>query len=406
MPPLTSRHAKHAKNMSLFTLHAESDFAPRRQSETYSQYLERSSHSIAAAIRRLLDTWLSAYPSAERSEIVARFRSRDDTHFQSAFFELFLYTVLSKIGYEIEVHPMIAGSTRRRPDFLLHGSAGERTYLEAVLATELSKEEQGGEALIAAFLDRINAFESPNFFVNVKWNRRPKSAPPVSEIRGELLAWLGSLDPDVCEESLRTSGLDRLPILRWEHGGWKVRFQAHPKSARLRGQPNVPTLGIQMGGIRRSNASKAIRHALKRKVSRYGKLGCPFIVAVNSLEPAMDAFAINEALFGTEQIAFVMGPDGAEQAELNRADDGVLIGTRSARNTRISAILLATGLVPTTIASTDSSLCLYHNPWAEFPYHGPLCRLPQVKAENGKFIMASGLQTKDLLDVDPAWLYE
>lgn len=392
--------------MTVFPLTTRSDSRPRRQSETYSQYLGRSSHSIAVAIRRLLDDWLSAYPEAEYAEMVARFRSGDETLFQSAFFELFLYTLLCKIGYEVEIHPPVAGSTGTRPDFLLLGPNREGVYLEAVLSTETSKEERAGKALRDVLLDGLSDLESPDFFVNVKWRGQPKSAPPIARLKRELLTWLNSLDPGHCEELLRTSGLRGLPELQWEHDGWRVKFQAHPKSARLRGQPDVPTLGIQMPEIRQSNASKAIRKALKRKASRYGKLDCPFVVAVNSLQPAIDRLSIEEALFGAEQITFAVDQEGNEEVELCRADDGVLIGNGQARNTRISAILVAVSLVPTTIASTDSSLYLYHNPWAARLYDGPLCRLTQVKAEAGKLVTINGLQAKDLLDVDPSWLYK
>lgn len=392
--------------MSIFSLDNQSDLRPRRHSETYSQYLGRSSHSIAVAIRRLLESWISAYPEAERAEMVARLRSGNDIAFQSAFFELFLYILLSKVGYEVEIHPEIAGLTRARPDFLLHGPSGERVYLEAVLVTEMSEQERAGKALRDVLLDGLNDLESPNFFVNAKWRGQPGSAPSISRLKRDILSWLNSLDPTHCEELLRTSGLRGLPTFRWEHDGWLVKFQAHPKTTKLRGKSGVPTLGIQMPEIRRSNASKAMRKALKKKASRYGRLGCPFVVAVNSLHHTMDRISIDEALFGTEQVTFLADQEGNEKVALDRAGDGVLVGNDQVRNTRISAIFVAVSLVPTTIASNDSSLYFYHNPWAEWPYDGPLCRLTQVKAESGKLVVISGMQAKDLLDVDPGWLYE
>lgn len=390
----------------IFSPETQSDLKPRRHSETYSQYLGRSSHSVAVAIRKLLDGWIGVYPEAHRAELIARFRSGDDILFQSTFFELFLYILLLKAGYEVEIHPAITGSKRTRPDFLLHGPNGERTFLEAVLVNELSGEERAGKALRNVLFDGLNDLESPNFFVNAKWRGQPGSAPSIFRLKRDVSTWLDSLDPAQCEEALKASGLRGLPTLQWEHDGWKVKFQAHPKSARLRGEPGVPTLGIQMPEIRQSNTSEAIRKALKKKASRYGKLGCPFVVAVNSLQHTADRLSIAEALFGTEQVTFLVDQEDNEEMELGRAGDGVLVGNNQVRNTRISAILVAVSLVPTTIASTDSSLCLYHNPWAEWPYTGPLCRLTQVKADAGELVTIRGAQAKDLLDIDPGWLYE
>lgn len=44
------------------------------------------------------------YPGDDKNDLRARFRKRDDNH-ESAFFELFLYEVVRRLGLNPEVHP-------------------------------------------------------------------------------------------------------------------------------------------------------------------------------------------------------------------------------------------------------------------------------------------------------------
>ncbi len=392
--------------MTVFSPSLEPDPMPRRQSESYSQYLVRSHHSVAIALRKLLNAWTDAYPEAARTDLLARFRSGDDILFLSAFFELYLYVLLSKLDYEMEIHPRIGGTRDNRPDFLLHGRTGERAYLEAVLATETSEIDRARQALKNVLIDTLNDMNSPNFFINMKMRGLPTSPLSTSRLKRDLRLWLDSLDPDLCLEILRKADFEQLPEFFWEDDGWRVKFQAHPKSAGLRGQANVRTVGIQDTGIRRVDPAKALRKALKKKASRYGELEHPYVVAVNFVQPFADMIAVEEALFGTELMDVSSDRLGKVTFEIDRGEDGVLIGGGKPRNTRLSAVLIAVSLHPTTIASTDSSIYLYHNPWAEKPYMGPLERLTQFRVEDGKRLRIPGSPGKDILGIGPEWLYE
>ncbi|HEY2293383.1 MAG TPA: hypothetical protein VGM86_21995 [Thermoanaerobaculia bacterium] len=358
------------------------------------------------AIRKLLDAWIAGYPEVGGTEILSRFRSGDDTLFLSAFFELYIYTLLSRLGYGMEVHPSVRAGGEKRPDFLLHGPDKERLYLEAILATETSAADRARQSLRSMLVDILNDMESPNFFVNMKTKGLPNSAPSTVRLKRDLRLWLDSLDPDLCLEMLRRSDFDQLPEFEWEHDGWRVKFQAHPKSVNLRGKSNVRTIGIQQSGIRRVDPAKALRKALKTKISRYGELEYPYVVAVNFTQPFADIIAVEEALFGTELMSMAEDQAGKVSLELERAGDGILIGNGKPRNTRLSAVLIAISLHPTTIASTDSSIFLYHNPWAKRPYEGPLERLTHYRVEEGRRVRIPGLPGKDILGVDPSWLYE
>lgn len=85
-----------------------------------------------------------------------------------------------------------------------------------------------------------------------------------------------------------------------------------------------------------------------------------------------------EALFGKEQ--FFISKNAP--CSMIRSGDGALLD-RSGRPiyTRVSAILIADGILPWNIASND--VCLYHNPWATAPCQGKITQFSQAIAIDG-----------------------
>ena len=61
-------------------------------------YLICSARQEVSHIRDLLKVWFSRYPISAQADLCGRFRSPDDTPHRSAFFELFLHALFSRLG--------------------------------------------------------------------------------------------------------------------------------------------------------------------------------------------------------------------------------------------------------------------------------------------------------------------
>ena len=141
----------------------------------------------------------------------------------------------------------------------------------------------------------------------------------------------------------------------------------------------------------------SVRKALRRKGAKYGDLEAPYIIAVNYLSGwSFDKISHMAALFGGEEFHHQRG---AKELEIRRRRDGFWAGPQGPRHTRVSAVLLCK-VAPWSVA--DAFLCLYHNPWAQYPYSGELTRLPQA-VPGIKMNWLEGVRSGELLGLAPNW---
>lgn len=121
------------------------DPTPKRRSESFSQYLRRSTDGVATAVREIVNAWIGKYPEQNRDQLARRLRA--SKQFESAFFELFMHELLHKLGYVVEAHPPVQSGSAKRPDFCLKGPANEVCYLEATLATDEPESSRSADSL-------------------------------------------------------------------------------------------------------------------------------------------------------------------------------------------------------------------------------------------------------------------
>lgn len=152
---------------------------------------------------------------------------------------------------------------------------------------------------------------------------------------------------------------------------------------------------------------RALRDAILDKATRYGDVKDPYVVAVNAVSQDLDDIAIGEALFGKETFIFPIRGDGMlhdeadDQPRLRRLPDGAWTSSSGPRNTRVSAVLIVSHLMPWTIATAQPRL--YHNPRARRPYTGELTRLPQAVPHAGRMEKRDGVSAANLFGLSQGW---
>lgn len=372
---------------------------PASHSEDRFAYYNRSSRPGVASIRAALQQWFERYPQEHQSELWARFRSRNDRHFDSTFFELFLHELLLRLKCKVEVHPSPASAGGKSPDFLVTPEAGQEFYLEAIVATGRSTEEVSREAIIDLVYDQIDKLESPNFFVHVRnVEGLSNSQPSGKRVRAFLKKRIDSLDPDVVAKEYTDRLLD-FPSWFYEEEGLTIEFGVVPKSPEGRLKEGGRAIGVFPMKTRWGSDAPSIRDAVTKKGGRYGELEVPYVIAVNAItEWGLDHIDAMEALFGTE--TFLFAP-GVTEPRMVRKPDGAFRNKAGPAYTRVSAVLLAFGAHPPSLASLP--VRLYHNPWAQNPYSGPLCQLDQAVPEGDTMHRVSGTTIAALFGFPSDW---
>jgi len=393
--------------MRLFDEAVRTDDSAMGFAEPEFVFLNRCSRTEWNIIREELETWFSRYPPDNQTELHSRFRSNNDNNFRSAFFELFLYELLTKMGCTAEVHPELGNDTTKRPDFLVQAPSKTDFYLEACLATDQSDEQAGAKARMNNVYDLLNQkLSSPNFFIGMDLYGAPTTQPSANKIISFLEKELKPLDPDEIGQRYENSGVGALPKWSYEHEGWRIVFWPIPKSKEARGISDIRPIGVWGPGVAQAiRPQDAIRSAVVDKASAYGQLDKPYVIAVNALGEYVQGrlISVTQALFGTEGVGGKVSPD-LESTEIKpiRLPDGAFWDKSGPKHTRVSAVLVAATLLPSNIPRASVWLC--HNPWATQPYSSELTRLPQLVPEEDHMVELEGESIGEILGLPTDWL--
>jgi hypothetical protein len=210
--------------------YAESSFA----------FLDRVAQPYWARIRDELDRWFGDFPEGEHArDLRSRFCKDDPRQHYAAWWELYLYTLLRRSGFEVEVHPHVRG-TQDRPDFLVRSERGV-FYVEA--ATTFSGIEDGQEhsPLEAEIMDAVEKVRSEAFRISLDFERIRTDMPGIREIVRPIQAWLDAHDPD---HALAT---DTCPSRSFKVRDWELELTAFPLEPEHRGPVKKGSPDVSVG---------------------------------------------------------------------------------------------------------------------------------------------------------------
>lgn len=378
---------------------ARTDVTPKRNRESSFAFLNRSARPEISRVREFVESCAGVYPLSEIGELIARFRSGNDTHFKSATFELFLHGALTRLGFKLQPHPQLGNGSAARPDFLVSTPEGMQFYLEAVLASEIKEANQGGEAIKGAVMDTLASACHHNFLIDVRDEGHPATQPSGKKLANEVLKWLDSLDPDKVQEAIDTDSFDAIPPFGWKHEEWSLTIRPIPLRATRRGKART-LIGAGMGHVGFIDAWTPIRDAVKLKGSKYGQLELPLLVAVNVDTFALDPIDEMQALYGQEQYILSVGHPEREP-EMQRAPNGAWHGPSGPRYTRVSGAWLFNDLTPYTVASRRNTV--YLNPWASASLPESLLAMPHARADGGEMKWADGKSFREIFGLHGGW---
>ena len=388
----------------LFNDSPRTEMGPASYSEARFTYLDRCARDSCAKIRDLLEEWFGRYPEKERADFTSRFRSKNDVHFISSFFELYLHELLLRLGYVVTAHPEMSPDQSKRPDFRGTSPSGDSLIVEAVLAHDNFDEDFGAMARKNTTIDSINQIVNNEFTLSIREKGFPQTTPSGLRLRVSIEAWLATLDADACLKLVVEQRAEELPQMSWEHDGWSVTFVAWPIHRRDRGRRDRRLVGSQSTEFRAVDSRAPLRKAIKRKATRYGQIGGPYVVAVNVRSSFLDDIDIAEALFGEEQHSVFETEEGEFETLMSRRPDGAWRGPGGSRNTRVSAVLIVRSLDPWGVTARTPEI--FHNPWAAFPCIGPITELTQHIPKNGKLIKRRGRPPHEVFQLPISWPFQ
>lgn len=378
----------------LFELIERDELAPAQFRGSEAEYLRSSGRSEFAQLRQEFESWYRVYPDSEKRRLYADFHSNDNKKHGAAKFELFCHELLLRLRTSVICHPKLQAGTENTPDFFVSGEKGTGFYLEAVVDSGLSDQQKATKGLVDEFRDHLDKIPSPNFFLELSFDMYPRSMPKLTQAKRLISKFLESLDPDEVGDLIERRGNDFAPVLPLLLGNWDIKIRAFPKKPESRDKGPQRTVGVYSPPAELIMDRESLRKALLRKAKKYGVLDCPFVIAVQ-VKSSMADREILESLFGNEQFTYSVHPDGSlTDPVMTRGGDGVFVKSGMPRYSRVSGVIVFGNL--NYIEMRQASVRLYHNLGAARPVVANLLCLPQMVAEQGKFVQVPGMTLAEL----------
>jgi hypothetical protein len=350
----------------VFDVFDRSDSLPASHAESRAAFLNRAHTTFWAEVRRVMEEWFARVPADAQRDLRARLRSTDDRQFDAAHWELYLHESLIRAGFSVTLHPSVRG-TNRHPDFLVDdGETG--FYVEAAVVADSDRDVVLARRRARVF-DALDRLSDPNFFLWIDVHREGDSDLATRPLRGGLLRWLATLDPDHVQQRLAQTGdIESVDPFEWQDAGWHIRFRPWPKAVEARGPSEHGLLGVfGPGDVALINDVAPLRRTLAAKGSAYGALDRPFVIAARTGGMFTDDFDVLNALYGTSQVEFGRRPDGSIVSRDIRALDGYWRAPGGWAHTHVSALVIARNLSPWSVAEAVTSIWEHPAPTMPMP---------------------------------------
>lgn len=385
-------------NERLFDESDRSDGSPGRHQERSLHFLNRRAGAFWDRVRAHIESAYAAFPDEHKRDLAARIRDDDERQHLPAWWELYIFTTFDRLGYTIEVHPDLTGSTRKgdRPDFLVM-KGPVSMYVEAAVVFSGYRDSDAWNWLC----DQINDAKNPDFLVNVEIPVEGKRRPSARKIIDPLEEWLATLDGD---DVLADEDAGRpYPHIQLPADDWIVDYTAVPVRPDRRGIygrliGSYPTRAVDF-----SRDVQQLKKTLKDKGSKYSNLDNPLdkplIVALATWN-GIDEPELTDALFGSDVLEIPRNGQGAPRRYRKR--NGYWRPGAEPRGARISGVLFGDTMRAWRVASKLPELWI--NPW-------PLNAVPPLSpfgtvAVDGeeRFVRADASTTAaELFGLSPDW---
>lgn len=388
---LSDTPAPAVAGLNLFAKSARFDDGPRRHLESSFAFLGRRAGAFWDRVRDHLELCYAAFPEEHKAGLVSRLRKNDERQHLPAWWELYVFTLFDRLGYEIEIHPGLPGSNNK-PDFLVTKGSSSM-YVEAAVVFNGDLDADAWNWVC----DCVNDAKNPEFMIDLEIPTQGTQRPRARDIIAPLETWLASLDADRVIAEHKAG--HPLPNTQLAAGGWLLNYTAVPVLPDRRGTPRrliaiYPTKPAQF-----SKDVEQIQKTLNKKGGKYNTPDRPLVVAITTWN-RLDEYELKEALFGSIKLA--VPRDQLDGAHFVHTPDGYWRSGVNPGGSRISAVLFGDATRAWSVASKLPELWI--NPWAV----NPMPSLPPFGAvavsDDGKLARTDASATAaSLFGLQPDW---
>ena len=351
-------------------------------------FLDRSSKKEFKKVRDLLNNWFSNFPDSEKAEIKSRIRK----DFDSTFYELFLYQLFHKLGFNIIVHPEVPKS-KKRPDFLVTKNDLE-IYVEAKVITGKSKAEASFERKRNEFYDALNKLNFDRFLIsldtlNFKTNNQPSPKNFIKIIQSKI----EKLNADEISDSINSGVTTTLPKIEYEDDSIEATVRIIPLIKEASTEKHKRPIGMYPMESFWGNGENLFKKAVNDKGKRYGELDKPFLVCINTIDfKTVVKSDVENSIWGSRALSWSTNPENRDKKWMRKLD-GIFLNSKGPRLKNISGIIF-TRVMPFKVKNADFSI--FKHPFSTNEFDFDKLNLGYEYVSEGKILKREGRNLSDI----------
>lgn len=373
--------------MRLFEDKVRVEDKPAKLIDNRYDFYDRSAWPWIEKVRNILNYWFSHYPEKEQYELKCRFQKE----FNSALYELFIYELFLKQGFNITVHPSSNTNAKTKPDFLL-SRGGIEFYVEAKVATGKSDSDRSDKQRINVVYDSINSIKSSDFMLCIEelkiktHDRQPSTVRLKKHLKKHLLR---------SKQLQLEDHFDKMEKIEYDDEDLFISYRFFPISPDSNDKGDDCFIGIYPCETHIGGNEDILKKSLEKKAGKYGILKKPYLICINSEidMPLTDKVDADDAIWGSLQVLFSKYSDSVRCVHVNN-------GFFKNGHTRVSGVLI-------TCLST-STMCnpkywMYENPNAINKLNFDLLELNYFSVVANEITQINKKQIGDILALPNEW---
>lgn len=368
--------------------------AAKHNDNTY-EYYNISARTDISKVRETLEGWFHNYPEEEKYELKSRFKK----DFDSSFFELFLYELFCKLGYNIIIHPDLPSSPKK-PDFLISKNDLE-IYIEAKVVKSKTMAQEAFERKRNELYDNLNKLNTKDFLLNIEdlcflSQKQPSTKGMIKYIEEELT----KIKPDILSQELEGNGFENRPRIEYNNEDVHIIVSPIPVNPSEREEKQRP-IGIYPAESFWGGGEESLKDSIEKKAKRYGKLDKPFIVCLNSLDIRTSGkIDVDNAIWGTLAFSWSTNSESNDEKWIRQLD-GVFCDKKGARLKNLTGVFVSK-VCPHNVPVAN--YWLYEHPFSENKMDFNKIGLKFNYINKGKIINSIGDDIGDILEISKDWL--
>ncbi|UAM97676.1 hypothetical protein K8354_15445 [Polaribacter litorisediminis] len=382
--------------IKLFSKTSESIDGPSGNNENSYNYYHKSNRKDIEIIRVTLESWFSKYPESEKIELKSRFRKDLD----SAFFELFLFEMFRKLGFNITIHPKLENSNKR-PDFLV-SKDGFQAYIEAKICLDKTEEEMSFERRQNEFYDQLSKVKIRGFLLRIeKLNFKSQKQPRVKELITKIELEVNKLDSEEIRTRVEKYGFDGCPNIKFENKDFKISIQPLPLNKSKKDKISKNPIGMFPIETFWGGGENSLRQSILKKAKRYGKFEVPFLICINALgKISSGKIDIENVIWGSLKYSYSTNPENKD-VKITRNSDGIFYNSGKEKLKNVTGIMV-TKVFPSNIP--NSKYWLFENPFARNKFDFEKLNLVYNYLNGNEIISRDGSDFDEIFGISKDWL--